>query len=146
MCWGQSVVKEGVLQGDESTHDLIPSLEEEVGAFRATVSSALMPFILCDWDSFDPLLPTFEFHVPFILEISNDLRDEPRKVPEIVGMCGGDGDYDIDWDVEMDNGQLNSFQRFIADMDSILTRLRSAQSKWRFLDAALLFLRYSFVS
>ncbi len=138
--------EEGVAKSDEINHDFLPSVEEEFGAFPKTVASVLDPFILCDWDSFDPLSPAFEFNVPFILEISNDLRDEPRRVPEIVPMCGGDGDYDIDWDVELDNGQLNSFQRFIADMDSILTRLRSAQSKWRFLDAALLFLRYSFVS
>lgn len=46
----------------------------------------------------------------------------------------------------MDNAQSNSFHRFISQMDSILTRLRSMEGEWRFIDVALLFLRYAFVS
>ncbi len=138
--------EEGVAKSDEINNDLLPLVEEEFGAFPKTVASVLDPFILCDWNSFDPLSPTFEFSVPFILEISNDLRDEPRKVPAIVGMCGGDGDYDIDWDVELNGVQSSSFHHSLSQLDSILARLRFIECEWRFLDVALLFYRYAFVA
>ena len=79
------------------------------------------------------------------MEISSDLLAMPHGLPKIVPMCGGDGEYDIDWDVELDNVQSDSFQRFITDMDSILERLRVIEG-WRFLSVALLFFRYAFVS
>ncbi len=122
------------------------SVQEEFKAFPKAVARVLDSFILYDWDSHDHY-PSWEFNIPFILEISNDFREEPRKVPKILPMCGGDGEYDVDWDVELDNGQSDSFRYDISQMNSLLTRVRPyLEEKWRFLDVALLFFGFAFVS
>ena|SRR5437870_1709295 len=122
------------------------SVQEEFNAFPKPVARVLDPFILYDWDSFEHN-PSWQFNIPFIFEISNDLCEEPRKIPKIMSMCGGDGEYDIDWDVELSSRQSDSFRHSISRTRSILTELMPhVEGNWRFLDVALLFFRYAFVS
>jgi Apea-like HEPN len=61
-------------------------------------------------------------------------------------MCGGDGEYDIDWDVELDNMESDSVHRFIATIDSILAKLDLTNDRWHFIHVAILFLQYAFAS
>ncbi len=129
------------------------SVTDESTAFPGAVARALDPLILYDWDSVQNMYSFrgVSLEIPFILKTNNDLLSRPHSAPEIppfqVGPFFFDGTEDLsppDYYIFIDGAESDSFHAFVTQMNSILERLKSAESDWNFLEIALLFFRRAF--
>jgi hypothetical protein len=150
------------------------SAQDEFSAFPTIVGEVFQPIILFDWDSvWEPLIGPRSLYIPFVLEISDDIMSPPRSIPEttpfqfirvppanteIESSKDSSGSYSVEllseeseevepfYALQFHGGQSGDFVSFVAQTDSILTRLRASNSEWRFLELSFLFLSKAFFS